>query len=194
MAKLLKQMLAGQLQKELGATNGCLVLDPGPMSVEGASALRKELREKAGGARLRVIHNRTARVAIEAAWLAGQSAPLRTMLRGSTALAFGGGGPVPIAKVLVEYRKKVKAIQVKGAVADGEVLGPKDAEHLATLPGLPELRGQMASLLAGGARGLVGTLHGVVAGLVRVLKAHADKLGEAAPASPAADAPAGGAP
>lgn len=190
MAKALKQMLAGQLQKELDATNGCLVLDPGAMTVEAASALRKELREKAGGARLRVIHNRTARVAIETAWLKGQSESLRGMLRGYTAIVFGGGGPVPIAKVLVEYKKKVKTVQVKGAVADGEVLGAKDAERLATLPGLPELRGQMVGLLASGARGLVGTMHGVMAGLARVLKARADKLGEAAPA---AEPPAGGA-
>ncbi len=177
MAKALKQMLASQLQKELNGTNGCLVLDPGPMTVEGAMALRKELREKAGGARLRVLHNRTARHAMADAWLRGAGDPLKPLLRGSTAIVYGGSGPVPIAKVVVEWRKKAKTVLVKGAVHDGEVLGAKDAERLATLPGLPELRGQLVGLLAGGARGLVGTMHGVLSGLVRVLSARADKLG-----------------
>ena len=190
MAKTLKTLLTSQLQAELKSTNGCVVLDPGPMTVESAMAFRRELREKAGGARLRVIQNRTARHALEAAWLGGENEALRKILRGSTAIVFGGGGPVPIAKVVVEWRKKAKTVLVKGAVADGEVLGAKDAERLATLPGLPELRGMMVGLLAGGARGLAGTVNGVISGLVRVLQAHVDK----APAAPAAAAPEAAAP
>src|SRR5262245_28066868 len=185
MAKTLKTLLTSQLQSELKSTNGCVVLDPGPMTVESAMAFRRELREKAGGARLRVIQNRTARHALEGAWLGGENEALRKILRGSTAIVFGGGGPVPIAKVVVEWRKKAKTVLVKGAVADGEVLGPKDAERLATLPGLPELRGMMVGLLAGGARGLAGTVNGVISGLVRVLQAHVDK----APAAAAPEAP-----
>ena len=190
MAKTLKTLLTSQLQAELKSTNGCVVLDPGPMTVESAMAFRRELREKAGGARLRVIQNRTARHALEAAWLGGENEALRKILRGSTAIVFGGGGPVPIAKVVVEWRKKAKTVLVKGAVADGEVLGAKDAERLATLPGLPELRGMMVGLLAGGARGLAGTVNGVISGLVRVLQAHVDK----APPAAAAEAPAPGTP
>lgn len=184
MAKALKQMLSSQLQKELGDTNGCLVLDPGPMTVEGAMSFRKELREKAGGARLRVIHNRTARHAMASAWLKGAGDPLKSLLRGSTAIVFGGGGPVPIAKVVQDWRKKSKTVLVKGAVLDGEVLGPKDAERLATLPGLPELRGQLAGLLVGGARGLLLSVNGVLGGLVRVIKARGDKLGPEGAAAP----------
>jgi large subunit ribosomal protein L10 len=116
------------------------------------------------------------------------------MLRGSTAIVFGGGGPVPIAKVVAEWRKKAKTVLVKGAVADGEVLGAKDAERLATLPGLPELRGMMVGLLAGGARGLAGTVNGVISGLVRVLQAHVDKAPAEAPAAAAPEAAAPGAP
>lgn len=182
MAKALKQMLSAQLQKELSATTGCLVLDTGAMTVEGAMAFRRELREKAGGARLRVIHNRTARLAIEQAWLKGnENTSLRGLLKGSCAIVFGGGGPVPSAKVVVEYRKKFKPLQFKGAVADGEVLGAKDAEALSKLPGLLELRGQLVGLLASSARGMVATMHGVIAGLVRVLQARVDVAQKAAP-------------
>jgi large subunit ribosomal protein L10 len=190
MAKALKTMLRSQLEQELVGTNGCLVLETGPMTVEGVSAFRKELREKAGGARLRVVQNRTARLALEAAWLkGGENAPLRKLLRGPTAIVFGGGGPVPIAKVVTEYKKKFKPLTVKGAVADGEVLGAKDAEGLAKLPGLPELRGQLAGLIAAPSRGIVATMHGVLAGLVRVVQARVD----AAPKDAAPAEGAGGA-
>lgn len=195
MAKTLKTLLTSQLQEQLASTNGCLVVDPGPMTVESAMAFRRELREKAGGARLRVIQNRTARHALEGAWLGGENEALRKMLRGSTAIVFGGGGPVPIAKVVAEWRKKAKTLLVKGAISDGEVLGAKDAERLATLPGLPELRGQIVGLLAGGARGLAATMNGVISGLVRVLQAHVDKASaEAPPAPPEAAPPVAAAP
>ena len=175
MAKALKQMLSSQLEKELSTTTGCLVLDTGAMTVEGAMAFRRELREKAGGARLRVIHNRTARLAMEQAWLkGGASTSLRALLHGSCAIVFGGTGPGASAKVVVEYRKKFKPLQFKGAVSDGEVLGAQDAEALAKLPGLPELRGQLVGLLAGSARGMAVTMHGVISGLVRVLQARVD--------------------
>lgn len=186
MAKALKTMLRSQLEQELVGANGCLVLETGPMSVEGVSAFRKELREKAGGARLRVVQNRTARLAIEGAWLKGDAnQPLRGMLRGPTAIVFGGGGPVPIAKVVAEYRKKYKPLVVKGAIADGEVLGAKDAEGLAKLPGLHELRGQLAGLVAAPSRGIVTTMHQVLAGLVRVVQARVDAAPAAAPTSEA---------
>src|SRR5262245_18359137 len=106
MAKKLKTLLTSQLQAELRSTNGCLVLDPGPMTVDSPMAFRRELREKAGGARLRVIPNRTACHALEGAWLGGENEALCKMLRGSTAIVFGGAGPVPIAMVVMEWRKK----------------------------------------------------------------------------------------
>ena len=63
MAKALKQMLAAELGVELeNSPAGLMVVDPGGMTVETVEAFRGDLREKAGGARMRVIHNRTARV------------------------------------------------------------------------------------------------------------------------------------
>ena len=52
-----------------------------------------------------------------------------------------------------------------------------------------ELRGQMASLVIGPARGIVGTMHGVLSGLVRVIQAHAD-AGEKSAAPEGAATPA----
>ena len=66
MAKALKFMLSAQLQDALkGSASGLMVIDPGPMTVESAMEFRKDLREKAGGARLRIVHNRTARAAMQ---------------------------------------------------------------------------------------------------------------------------------
>ena len=86
MAKALKQMLATQLGTELeNSPAGLMVVDPGGMTVETVEAFRGELREKAGGARLRVVHNRTARVAIREQGYDGDVEGLNATLAGSSA-------------------------------------------------------------------------------------------------------------
>ena len=47
---------------------------------------------------------------------------------------FGGDGPIPIAKVLREWRKKFKKLRLKGGVSEGEVLAAKEVDGLADLP------------------------------------------------------------
>jgi large subunit ribosomal protein L10 len=62
---------------------------------------------------------------------------------------FGGESVVDVAKELVEWQKKLPALQLKGAYLDGTVLDPKQAAGLAKMPTLKELKGQVAgSILA----------------------------------------------
>lgn len=195
MAKALKRMLASQLHADLEDATGALIVTTGPMTVENSEAFRGDLREKAGGARLRIIHNRTARVALKQRWFDGEAESatdgLEEMLKGPTAIVFGGSGPISIAKVVRDWRKKWKPLEVKGAVSDGELLGKEDAEGLAELPDLPELRGMFLSALLGAPRGLAGTLSGVYGGLARCLKARVDDAGGDAEGDAASDDDAG---
>ena len=184
MAKTLKTLLTSQLQTELEGHERLRRARPGPDDGREREAFRRDLREKAGGARLRVIQNRTARHALEAAWLGGENETLRKMLRGSTAIVFGGGGPVPHRQGRRRSgARRRRRVLVKGAVADGEVLDAKDAERLATLPGLPDAArhdGRPARGRRPRPRRHASTAS--ISGLVRVLQAHVDK----APAEAAA--------
>ena len=89
MAKVLKQLLASQLRKAVHGSEGAIFVNLGPMTVEQNMKLRGFLRQKAGGARLRVLHNRTARVALKEA---GYPAKVDSILKGPTAAIFGGDG------------------------------------------------------------------------------------------------------
>ena len=189
MAKALKHMLASQLGEELEKSpSGLMVLDPGGMTVESVMAFRGDLREKAGGARLRVLHNRTARVAIREQGYDGDVEALNATLTGPSAVVYGGDGPIPIAKVVRDWSKKHKTLRVKGAVADGEVLLEGDAQALADMPDLQQLKGMLAGLLLGSARGIATSLQAVYGGLARCIQARLDEGGFAGDAAPAADA------
>ena len=196
MAKALKHMLASQLGEELEKSPaGLMVVDPGGMTVEKVEAFRGDLREKAGGARLRVIHNRTARVAIREQGYQGDVEGLNATLAGSSAVVYGGDGPIPIAKVVRDWSKKHKALKVKGAIADGEVLLEDDARALADMPDLEQLKGMLAGLILGAARGIAVSLQGVYGGLARCIQARLDEGGfggaaEEAPAEAPAEEPA----
>jgi large subunit ribosomal protein L10 len=176
MAKALKLMLAAQLEEDLEGSAGVLLLDPGPMTVASVEAFRTDLREKAGGARMRVIHNRTARYAFEK--LFDDTEALTAELTGGSAVAYGGEGPIPIAKVVKDWQKKLKTLRVKAAVADGEVLIGAEADALADMPDLPQLKGMLASALIGSARGIATSLQAVYGGLARCIQARVDESGE----------------
>lgn len=186
MAKALKRMLVTTYEGDLGGSPSVILVDPGSMSVETTQAFRRDLREKAGGARVRVIHNRTARRALGALW-AGSEAALDDLLVGPSAILFGGTGPGSIAKVLRDWRRKHKALKVKGGVAEGEVLDAKGVDALADLPDLAQVRSMLLSAILGPARGIAVALRGVPGGLTRAVAARVEKAGgdDAAPSGDA---------
>ncbi len=175
MSKALKNMLATQLESDLQeSTGGILVVDLGPMTVESSMAFRRDLREQAGGATLRVIHNRTAKVALKSLYGDDVSDELAPLLTGSNAVVYGGEGPIPIAKVVRDWRKKHKPLTLKAAVADGEFMGPEEATTLADMPDLPQLKAMILSAIIGSARGIATSLSAVYGGLARVIQARLD--------------------
>ena len=188
MSKALKHMMVAEYTRDLQDAGAVIILDPGPMSVEKSEAFRKDLREQAGGARLKIIHNRTARRALEETLYGEQPEALDEPLRGRSAIVFGGESPILVAKVVRDWRRKFKALKVKGGVALGEILDANGVAELADMPSLPELRGMLASAIIGSARGIAASLEGVYGGLARVIQAHIDEQG-GVPDEALADAP-----
>src|SRR5262245_31913276 len=118
MARALKEMMIKGYEGDLAGSKSVIVVDPGSMTVEKSQEFRKDLRDKAGGARLRVIHNRTGARALGGLYQ-GKEKALEEVLSGPSAILFGGDGVGPIAKVLRDWKKKHKTLKVKGGVADG---------------------------------------------------------------------------
>jgi large subunit ribosomal protein L10 len=174
MAKELKRLLSSQLLDALQGADGVVLVNLGPMTVERNSELRRLLRGKAGGARLRVVHNRTARVAFREAGFPEKAA---SALTGPTAVVFGGEGPATIARTLVEWTRTDKAMTLKGAVAEGEFYDAKGVQALARLPDRPTLRAMLCGAILGPGRGIAAAMAAVTGGLARATKARADAGG-----------------
>ena len=174
MAKVLKQLLAAQLLKAVQGTDGAVFVNLGPMTVEQNMKLRGILRSKAGGAKLRVLHNRTSKVALKEA---GFPSKVETILKGPTAAIFGGEGTTAIAKTVVEWTRTDKTFVIKGAVSEGQFLDAKGVTALAKLPDKKTLRAMLAGAVSGPARGVASVLAANGASLARVLKARIDAKG-----------------
>src|SRR5262245_35518056 len=170
-------MLSTQLQEAVKGSDGAVFVNLGPMTVEQNMKLRGVLRSKAGGARLRVLHNRTARVAFKEA---GWNEKIATVLKGPTAAIYGGDGAAAIARTIVEWTRTDKAMVLKGALAEGEFFDAKGVKALATMPDKQTLRGMLAGAIAGPARGVASVLAASGASLARVMQARIDAKGFAA--------------
>jgi len=179
-AKQLKQLLAGELVKALAGVDGAVFVNVSPLTVEQNTRLRIHLEQKVGGAKLRVVQNRTARAALRQA---GFPDKVAGVLKGPTAVVYGGEGTNSIAKSLTAYVRTEKTLVLKGAVAEGEYFDAKGVAALAKMPDKRTLRGMLASTIVGSGRGLAVVISAPGAGLARVLQARIDKQGFAADAA-----------
>jgi large subunit ribosomal protein L10 len=174
-AKILKQLLASQVAAAVKDADGAVFVNVAPMTVEVSTRFRDFLVKKAGGARLRIVHNRTAKKALETA---GWPAKVSGVLRGPTAIIFGGDGPAVIAKSLTEWVRQDKTLVVKGAVAEGEFYDAKGVtQTLARMPDKRTLRAMILSGVLAPGRGLATAVAAPGASIARALKARIDKNG-----------------
>src|SRR5690606_16348610 len=136
-----------------------------PCTTRFRSELRKKLRK--AGVELRVVKNTLTRLAAEKADLKD----LHAYLEGPTALAFGYDDPVSPAKILSEFAKDHKNLELKGGVLEGKVIDQAMVAALAELPTREVLLGQLAGLLQAPIRNLVYVLSAPIRNTVYVLDA-----------------------
>lgn len=165
------EYLQGQFK---GAQNAFLVDFTG-LTVLQVNELRRKVR--ATSSSYRVVKNRLARHALPGTPLAA----LQDEFRDATAVAYNDNDPVALAKVLAEFAKDHPALTVRAGLMEGkDILDKEGAAALATLPGMQELRGQLANLLATPATQLVRLLSTPGSRLARVIDARGSKISESA--------------
>jgi large subunit ribosomal protein L10 len=103
-------------------------------------------------------------------------ASIVAQFNGPTAIAFSFGDPAKLAKMLVDYAKDKEPFKLRAAVVDGHALNEEEIAHLATLPSLDELRGQLIGLLQAPAGQLARLLAAPGAQIARVVGAHQRQL------------------
>lgn len=153
-----------------GATLSILA-DYRGLSVADLQGLRAQLRLHE--TKVRVVKNTLTRIAAERVGLTD----LQPLLEGPTALIAVQGDPVQPAKIINDFARTSRILQVKGAVLEGQVIPASEVERLATLPPREVLLGRVVGGLQSPLYGLVGVLAGTIRSLQYVLQARAEQLG-----------------
>ena len=131
-------------------------------------------RMKDGGARLRVVKNRLAKLALAGTDVAGAV----DLFQGPTVVAYSDD-PVAAPKAAVAFAKQNEKLIVLGGAMGANVLDANEVKALAELPSLDELRAKLVSMISMPASRIARILSEPAGQVARVLGAHADQ-GQAA--------------
>lgn len=168
MPSKINELTVKELTQRLRAMSNAVLVDFTGMKATQADALRAKLREQ--GARMLVVKNTLAALALSEANLAAA----RKLLVGPIAFVYGDD-PAALIRTLREWSRKEKLLKWRGAIVEGEVVGPEGVEALASLPPLPVLRAQVIGAIAAPLSSVVGAIQGILRQLIGVIKAAADK-------------------
>ncbi|MCL6454752.1 MAG: 50S ribosomal protein L10 [Alicyclobacillus sp.] len=136
-----KQQLVEEIAERLSSAKATIVTDYRGLTVAEVTELRKQLRE--AGVEYHVYKNTMTRRAAEKAAVQG----LDDLLTGPNAIAFGLEDPVTPAKVLFNFAKAHKALELKGGIVEGRVVSAAEVASLATLPSREGLLSMLLSVL-----------------------------------------------
>ena len=164
MSKSIKNMIVDEYRKRFGEVTEALLVDVRGIDANDNNAMRQALHAK--GVRITVIRNTLARTAFA-------DTPLESMssaLDGPSALCYGGESVVDVARLMIDWAKKIDQLEVKAAILDGEFFeGVKGVKHLSTFPTKDESKARIVQLalapagnVVGGATGPGGKLLGVI--------------------------------
>ena len=141
------------------------------LSVAELQELRKNARE--AGVKIKVVKNRLVKVAM------GQIAVYKdtdtTGLTGQLLYATSSEDEVAPAKVLAEFAKTHKALNLVGGFSDlGNTLSEDEVKSLAAMPSKNELIAQVVAQLLSPVTDSISGLSGGLSGIVSGLEAHAN--------------------
>ncbi|MCX7970498.1 MAG: 50S ribosomal protein L10 [Negativicutes bacterium] len=164
-----KVAVVGEMKARLSGAKAAVLLDYRGLNVAQDTKMRRRLRE--AGVEYRVIKNTLTAIAARELNLDG----LEPFLAGPTAIALSTSDPVAPARLVSDFVKEFKVIEIKAGLVEGKVIDALGVKALASLPSREELLAQMLGSMQAPLTGLVNVLQGNMRGLVRALEAIREK-------------------
>ncbi|RDV84913.1 50S ribosomal protein L10 [Ammonifex thiophilus] len=169
LARAQKQEIVAELKEKLREAKAVFVADHTGIPVAQLTELRRRLRSNQS--QLKVAKNTLIRIAAQEVGLE----ELVPFLKGPVSLAFCFADPAVTAKILADFNKEYKLLEIKGGVLGKKALTPDQVKALADLPPYEVLIGKVVGGMKAPLYGLVGVLSGTIRKLVYVLEAIKEK-------------------
>ena len=136
-----KETLVQAAAEKFESAASVVIVDYRGLTVEEVTNLRKQLRD--AGVEMKVIKNSILSRAAKKVGLDG----LDEVFTGPTAVAFSNDDVVAPAKIIDEFAKDAKALEIKGGVIEGKVSSVEQITALAKLPNRDGLLSMLLSVL-----------------------------------------------
>ena len=160
-----KETVVAEVKEKLERSQGVVLTDYRGLNVTEVTELRNKLRE--AGVEYKVIKNTLTRLAANQVGIEG----LDPYLEGPTGIAFGIEDPVSPAKILAEFAKTHKSLEIKAGILEGKVISFDAVQALADLPSREVLLAKVLAGMQTPMYGFAGVLHANLRNLVYVLDA-----------------------
>jgi len=136
-----KVTVVNEIAEKLQNAKSTIIADYRGLTVAEVTELRKNLRD--AGIEFKVLKNTMTRRAADQVNLSD----VNEYLTGPNAIAFSYDDVVAPAKILNDFAKTHKALELKGGIIEGKVISTSEVQALAELPSREGLLSMLANVL-----------------------------------------------
>lgn len=169
-----KKQIVVDVNEAAGSALSAVLADYHGLSVEQMTDLRKQARDS--GVYLRVVRNTLLKRAVEGT----EFECIQEALSGPTVLAFSKEDPGSAARLIKDFAKENKQLEVKALAVGGKLLAADQIDVLAKLPTRDQAISILMSVMQAPVTKLARTINEVPSKFVRTLAAVRDQKQEAA--------------
>ncbi|MBI9015692.1 MAG: 50S ribosomal protein L10 [Phycisphaerae bacterium] len=174
MSKTIKGYIQNELASTFDGINELMVVSLRGLTGNENNEFRGDLADK--DITVKVVKNSLALRAFEDHGISG----MENIMVGPCAIAYGGQSIVDVAKVLVDWAKKLKALEVKGGYLEGQVLDATTAADVSKMLTRAEQQGEVVMLAMSPGRSVAGAISGPAGIIAGCIKSIIEKEEEAA--------------
>ena len=157
-----------EIRDRFGRCRTAILTDYRGLNVAEITELRRKLKEQ--DVEYKVVKNTLTKIAIQ-----DFEFNLDEHLEGPTAIAFSYEDPVAPAKILMDFAKTHKQLEIKAGVVEGKVADKSVIGELAKMPPKEQLLANVVGAIQSPLYGIVGVLEGTIRDMVYTLQAIQDK-------------------